>query len=65
MWYVLTDKCILGKERGIPKIQLRDHMKLKKKEDQRVDASVLLRRWNTIVNEIRGWEGLGRKRRGR
>ena len=44
--------------------QLTHHMKLKRKEDQRVDASVLLRRWNTIVNEIRGWEGLGRKRRG-
>jgi D-ribose pyranose/furanose isomerase RbsD len=27
----------------IPKIQFTDHMKLKKKEDQTVDASVLLR----------------------
>ena len=32
----------------IPKIQFTDHMKLKKKEDQSVDASVLLRRGNKI-----------------
>jgi hypothetical protein len=43
-WYVLTDKRILGKECGIPTIQLTDHIKLKRKEDQRMDASVLLRR---------------------
>jgi hypothetical protein len=30
----------------IPKIQFTDHMKLKKKEDQSVGASVLLRRGN-------------------
>ena len=45
-------------------IQLMDHMKLKRKEDQRVDASVLLRRGNKIIKGSRGWEGLGRKRRG-
>ena len=45
-------------------IQLTDHMKLKRKEDQRVDASVLLRRGNKIIKGSRGWEGLGRKRRG-
>jgi hypothetical protein len=28
----------------IPKIKFTDHMKLKKKEDQSVDASILLRR---------------------
>ena len=39
-------------------------MKLKKKEDQRVDASVLLRRRNNIIKGSRGWEGLRRKRRG-
>ena len=39
-------------------------MKLKRKEDQRVDASVLLRRGNKIIKGSRGWEGLGRKRRG-
>ena len=32
----------------IPKIQFRDHMKLKKK-DQSVDASVLLRTGNKIL----------------
>ena len=64
MWYVLTAKWILGKECGIPMIQLTDHMKLKRKEDQRVDASVLLRRGNKIIKGSRGWEGLGRKRRG-
>jgi hypothetical protein len=36
-------------------------MKLKRKEDQRVDASVLLRRVNNIVKGNRGWEGLRRK----
>ena len=35
---------VLGKEHVIPKIQFTDDMKLKRKEDQRVDASVLLRR---------------------
>jgi hypothetical protein len=30
-------------------IQLTDHVKLKRKEDQRVDASVLLRRENNII----------------
>ena len=40
-----------------------DHMKLKRKEDQRVDASVLLRRGNKIIKGSRGWEGLCRKRR--
>ena len=33
----------------IPKIQFTDHMKPKKKEDQNVDASVLLRRVNKIL----------------
>jgi hypothetical protein len=63
-WYALTDKWILGKECGIPMIQLTDHMKLKKQEDQRVDASVLLRRGNNIIKESRRWERLGRKRGG-
>jgi hypothetical protein len=43
-------------------IQLTDHMKLKKKEYQRVGASVLLRRENKILTGGRGWERLGRKR---
>ena len=32
------------------------------KEDQRVDASILLRRGNSIIKGSKGWEGLGRKR---
>jgi hypothetical protein len=43
-WYTLTDKWILALKLGIPWVQFTDHMKLKKKEDQSVDASVLLRR---------------------
>jgi hypothetical protein len=39
-------------------------MKLKKKEDQNVDASVLLRKGNKILMGNRGLEVLGRKRRG-
>jgi hypothetical protein len=46
-------------------IQLTDHMKLKRKEDQRVDASVLLRRGKNIIKGSRGWEGLWRKKGGR
>jgi hypothetical protein len=62
-WYVLTDKWILGKESGISTIQLTDHMKLKRKEHQSVDASALLTRGNNIIKGSRGWEGLWRKRR--
>ena len=40
-------------------------MKLKKKEDQSVDASVLLRRGNKIITGGRGWEGLRRNGAGR
>ena len=36
-------------------------MKLKRKEDQRVDASVLLRRGDKIIKGTRGWEGLERE----
>jgi hypothetical protein len=35
-----------------------DHIKIKRKEDQRVDASVLLRRGNNIIKGSRGWESL-------
>ena len=48
-WYILTDKWILGKEHVILTIQLMDHMKLKKREDKRVDASVLFRKGNKII----------------
>ena len=37
-------------------------MNLKKKEDQSVDASVLLRKGNKIITGGRGWEELGKKR---
>ena len=60
-WYALTDKWILAQKLQITRIQFTDHMKLKK-EDQSVDASVLLRRGNKIIKGSRGWEGLGRKR---
>jgi hypothetical protein len=38
----LTDKWILAQKFVILKIQFIDHLKLKKKENQSVDASVLL-----------------------
>jgi len=37
-------------------------MKLKKKEDQSIDASVLLRRGNKIITGDRGREKAGRER---
>ena len=37
-------------------------MNLKKKEDQNVDASVLLRKGNKIIMGGKGKEGLGRER---
>jgi hypothetical protein len=40
----LTDKWILAQKLRIPKIQFINHMKLKNKEDQSVDTSILLRR---------------------
>lgn len=54
---VLTDRWILGKELGIPTIQLTDYMKLRRKEDQSVNASVLLIRGNNIIKESRQWAG--------
>ena len=44
-WHALTDKWIVAQKLGIPKIQLTEHMKLKKKEE---DTSVFLRRGNKI-----------------
>jgi hypothetical protein len=49
--YALTDTWILTQKFGIPKIQFTDHMKLKKKEDQSVDTSILLRRGNKTPME--------------
>ena len=48
-WYALTDKWLLTQKPGIPKIQFTDNMKLKKKEDQSVDDSVLLFKENKIL----------------
>jgi hypothetical protein len=45
-------------------IQLTEHIKLKRKEEKRVDTSVLLRRGNKIINGNGGCDVLGRKRRG-
>jgi len=44
MWYALTNKWILAQKLEIPKIQFTDHMKLKKKGDQSMDASVIFGR---------------------
>jgi hypothetical protein len=53
-WYALTDKWILAQKLRIPKIQFTDHMKLKKREEQSVDASVFLRRGDNILIGGRG-----------
>jgi hypothetical protein len=50
---------------GMPTVQFTDHVKLKKKEDQSVDASVLLRRGNKILTGSIGRKGLGRERGGK
>jgi hypothetical protein len=63
-WYAFTGKLVLAQQLWIPKIHFTDHMKLKKKRDQNMNASVLLRRGNKIFTGVRGWEGLGRKRGG-
>jgi hypothetical protein len=47
--YTLISGWILAQKLGIPKIQFKDHIKLKKKEDQSVDALVLLKRGNKIL----------------
>jgi hypothetical protein len=53
--HALTDKWILkwilAQKLRIPKIQFTNHMKHKKKEDQSVDTSILLRRGNKIPME--------------
>jgi hypothetical protein len=41
--YALTDKWILAQKLRIPKIQFAKHKKVKKREDQCVDTSFLLR----------------------
>lgn len=48
----------------MPKIQFIDHMKLKKKKDQIVNISLLLRRGNTI-QEVKFGRDLGKRVEGR
>jgi hypothetical protein len=50
-WYALTDEWILAQKLVISKIQFSKYMKLKKKEDQSIDTSILLRRGNKIPME--------------
>ena len=57
--YVLNYKWILDKKLRKHTMQLIDHIKLKKKEEQSVDASVLLRSGNKIVTRGRVEEGSG------
>ena len=47
--YALTDKWVLSQNLILPKIQFTDHMKLKKKEEQSMDDSVLLKMRNKIL----------------
>jgi hypothetical protein len=49
----------------IPMIQLKNHMKFNKKEDQSVGASNLLRRGNKIIMAGRGRGDLGGRGKGR
>jgi len=54
-WYTLTYNWLLAKSLKCLKKKFTDHMKHKKKEDQNVDASLLLRRENKIhMEEIEG-----------
>jgi hypothetical protein len=46
--YALTNKWILAQKHRIPKIQFAKHKKIKKREDQWVDTSFLLRKGNKI-----------------
>jgi hypothetical protein len=47
--YAVNDKWILAQKLRIFKIQFTGYMKLKKKKDQSVGASILLRRGNKIL----------------
>jgi hypothetical protein len=49
--YALSDKWILAQKLRIPKIQFAKHKKIKKKEDQCVDTSFLLRIGNKLPME--------------
>jgi len=45
-------------------MQLIDRMKFKKKEDQSMSTSALLRSGNKIIMGVKGWGVFGRKREG-
>ena len=62
-WYVVNEKELLAIKLRIPIIQLTEHMK-PKKEEQSMDASILLRRRNKIISRGRRRERDGRKRTG-
>jgi len=54
--YALTDKCILAQMFQLPKIQSTDLMKLNRKDDQSLDASVILKRENKNIHRRRYWD---------
>jgi hypothetical protein len=56
---------ILAQKLGIPKIQFTDYMKLKTKENQSVQASVLLRRGNKYLREERRSQGVEQRQKER
>jgi hypothetical protein len=66
--YALTYKRILAQKLRIPKIQFAKHKKIKKREDQQVDTSLLLRIENNLTMnrvtekslELRRKDGLSR-----
>jgi hypothetical protein len=48
-WYIITDMKVLAQKLRIPSVQHTDYMNLNKKEDQTVDASILLRRGKKLI----------------
>jgi hypothetical protein len=58
-WYVLTDQWILAQKHRIPRMQPINHMKLKKKEEQSVDALILPTVGNKIITGGGEREGSG------
>jgi hypothetical protein len=62
--YILTDKWILAQKLRISMTQPINHMKLKEKDDQSVDASILHRRGNKIITGAKAREGSRREKGG-
>lgn len=50
----LTDNWTLAHKLKMPRIQLTNHMKIKNKEDQNVDPSILLGRGSKLITGGRG-----------